>query len=249
MIYPTLQQFKDLPREYGRVPVYREIAGDCITPISLLVNFSDEDNLFLLESANLDKSFSRYTFFGYRPRRVISYKNKILSIESHESGISYLQTNPIEFLVQELSGEHSYKNPNMGNFCGGYLGFIGYDLANYMGILREKIREDTENLTMAFFQVDEFYVFDNHMGKLYAACSTLVDEDPETAYRKAAARTQEMAAEVLNSHKKFYLPCEDLGQSQEFDKASFMEAVKNLKNEIISGECIQAVLSNRYEIA
>ena len=68
MLYPTLEQFTELSRLYGRVVVYREIAGDMITPISLLVNFSDADYLFLLESATVDKSFSRYTFFGIRPR-------------------------------------------------------------------------------------------------------------------------------------------------------------------------------------
>jgi anthranilate synthase component 1 len=249
MIYPTLQQFIDLSGKYKRVVVYREIAGDLITPISLLINFSDEDNLFLLESANLDKSFSRYTFFGFRPRRVISYRNKILTVESRETGISYLQTNPVDFLVQELSCESSNKNAGMGNFCGGYVGFVGYDIVNYTGILRTKIREDTQNLTMAFFQVDEFYVFDNHMGKLYAACSSLAGGSPEKAYEKALARTLEMAAEVLYSHKKFFLPGEELMHSQEFDQASYMEAVMGIKEEIINGECIQTVLSNKYEIS
>ncbi|OHD67773.1 MAG: anthranilate synthase component I [Spirochaetes bacterium RBG_16_49_21] len=248
MLYPTLQQFIDLSREYRRAVVYREIAGDLITPIGLLVNFSDENNLFLLESANLDKSFSRYTFFGFRPRRIITYRNNVLAVESRETGISFLQTNPIDFLVQELAGQTSNKNPGMGNFCGGYVGFIGYDLANYMGILRQKIREEEGGLAMAFFQVDEFYVFDNHMGKLYAACSTLIGDDAGAAYHKAAGRTQEMAAEILYSHKKFFLPGEELDQSPEFDKASFMEAVLGLKREITGGECIQTVLSNKYEI-
>ncbi|OHD65002.1 MAG: anthranilate synthase component I [Spirochaetes bacterium RBG_13_51_14] len=249
MLYPTLQQFIELSRQFRRVVVYREIAGDSITPISLLMNFSDEDNLFLLESANLDKSFSRYTFFGFRPRRTITYQNKTLIVESREAGIGRINTGPIDYLVQELSCERSNKNPGMGNFCGGYVGFIGYDIANYMGILREAIREDTENISMAFFQVDDFYVFDNHMGKLYAACSAEIGGDPEYAYRKAADRTLEMAAEIRCVHNKFFLPGGDLKQSQEYGMDSYMEAVRTLKEDIVSGECIQAVLSNKYEIA
>ncbi len=248
MLYPTLQEFKSLSKSYKRAVVYREIAGDLVTPISLLHNFSNEENLFLLESANLDKSFSRYTFFGFRPARVITYRNKILTIESQETGISHLQTNPIDFLINELGSESSGKNPGMGDFCGGYVGYVGYDLVNYMGILREKLREDTDNLILAFFQVDEFYVFDNHMGKTYAACSTPFGDDPEKAYNRAAARTMEMAADIIYSHKKFFQAGDSLELSQEFDKDSFMEAVKNLKNEIIEGECIQTVLSNKYEI-
>ncbi|MBN2161058.1 MAG: anthranilate synthase component I family protein [Spirochaetes bacterium] len=248
MLYPTLQEFIELSGRYRRVVVYREIAGDLITPISLLINFSDEDHLFLLESANIDKSFSRYTFFGIRPRRVITFREGVLTVESRESGIEHPDVNPIEYLVNELSSENSYKNAGMGNFCGGYVGFIGYDIANYMGILRQKIREDAVNPTLAFFQVDEFYVFDNHMGKLYAACSIPAGSDPEASYREAAGRTLEMAAEILYTRRKFFLQDDAMEQKQEFGREAYIEAVAALKDEIISGECIQAVLSNKYEI-
>ncbi len=251
MLYPTLEQFKNLSRQYRRVVVYREIAGDMITPISLLFNFSDADQLFLLESANLDKSFSRYTFFGIRPRRVIKFQNGILTAESRETGIERIESNPIDYLVRELDGESSNKNAGMGNFCGGYVGYMGYDMANYMGILRETVREDAETPAMVFFQVDEFYVFDNHMGKLYAAFSAPAgaDGNPDEAYAMAAGRTLEMAAEILHSHKKFFLPGEEPAQSQEFDRESYTDAVRLLKEDIVSGECIQTVLSNKYEIA
>jgi anthranilate synthase component I len=255
MLYPTVGQFIELSRTHRRVVIYREIAGDLSTPISLLNNFSDADHLFLLESANLDKSFSRYTFFGIRPRRIITYRNGVLTVESPEAGIERVDSNPIDYLTKEIAGEDSNKNAGMGNFCGGYVGFIGYDIANYMGVLRETIREDTENLAMAFFQVDEFYVFDNHMGKVYAACSALTGSDPESAYRAAEDRTLEMAAEILYSHTSppvgglENISGQSLEQTQEFDCDSYMEAVRGLKEEIVSGECIQTVLSNRYEIA
>lgn len=251
MLYPTLEQFTELSRQYRRVVVYREIAGDMITPISLLFNFSDADHLFLLESATLDKSFSRFTFFGIRPRRVIKFQKGALTVESRETGIERLKINPIEYLVRELADESSNKNAGMGNFCGGYVGFMGYDMVNYMDILREKVREDAENPAMVFFQVDEFYVFDNHMGKLYAAYSALMtqEDEPRDVYAMADRRTLEMAAEILHSHKKFFLPGEEPAQSQEFDRESYTDAVRLLKEDIISGECIQTVLSNKYEIA
>src|SRR5512138_515384 len=91
MLYPTVEQFTVLSRQNRRVVVYREIAGDMVTPISLLINFSDADRLFLLESANLDKSFSRYTFFGIRPRRIIRFQRGLLTVESRETGIERLE--------------------------------------------------------------------------------------------------------------------------------------------------------------
>ncbi len=249
MIYPTLDEFRELSRDFSRVVVYREIAGDCVTPISLLNNFSDADRLFLLESANLDKSFSRYTFFGIRPRRTITFRAGILTVESRERGVERIDANPLDYLARELEGERSNKNADMGNFCGGYVGYIGYDMVNYMGVLREPVREDTAYPSMLFFQVDEFYVFDNRMGRLYAACSAPAGPDPDAAYRAAEDRTMAMAAEILYSRTKFFLPGGDVEQTQEFDRESFIGAVETLRDEIIAGECIQAVLSNRYEIA
>ncbi len=248
MPYPTLEQFIELSKHHDRVPFYREIAGDLVTPIGLLANFSDERHLFLLESANCDKSFSRYTFFGFRPRSVITFKGGTLTVESGESRESREGANPIDYLSECLSGESSSTYPAMGNFCGGYVGFIGYDIANYMGILRTPVREDRENLAMALFQVDDFYVFDNMMGRFYAVHSSRIDGDPEAAYRMAAGRTMEMAAEILSIRTRAFPPAAAPEPLQDFDLASYMEAVRGLKDEIVHGECIQAVLSNKYEI-
>jgi anthranilate synthase component I len=249
MLHPSLNEFKELSLSYGRVVLYREIAGDLVTPIGLLGVFANEPHLFLLESANLDRSFSRYTFFGVRPRRIITFRDGSLTVQTGDGAPVRMDTNPIEFLSHELSEENSAKSGSVGGFCGGYVGFIGYDIANYMGLLRKTIREDRENLTMAFLQADEFYVFDNHRGKLYAACSTVPGADPEAAYRAAAARTLEMAVEALPSFGNPGAAGTVLERTQEFDEASFIETVRLLKEDIISGECIQTVLSNKHEIA
>ena len=249
MMHPTLDEYRKLARSYRRVVLYREIAGDLVTPIGLLGTFAAEPHLFLLESANLDKSFSRYTFFGARPRRVITFRNGTLTVQEGAGPAKRVAMNPVDFLVSELSSENSAKSSGMGGFCGGYVGFVGYDIANYMGLLRGKIREDRENLAMAFLQADEFYVFDNHRGKLYAACSTLPGEDPDAAYREAAARTLEMAVEALPSYGGAAAAGAGLELTQEFDEASFIDTVRLLKEDIIGGECIQAVLSNKHEIA
>ena len=248
MLHPSLNDYTELARGHRRVVLYREIAGDMITPISLLCHFANEPHLFLLESANLDKSFSRYTFFGVRPRRVLTFRNGTLTVMANGKNAVRVDSNPIDFLVEELAGEDSAKNPGMGGFCGGYVGFIGYDIANYMGLLRGKIREDRENLTMAFLQADEFYVFDNHRGKLYAACSTVPGCNPASAYAAAAARTLAMAAEILPATGAAGAAATGMERTQEFDEPSFVETVRRLKDDIISGECIQAVLSNKYEI-
>jgi len=59
------------------------------------------------------------------------------------------------------------------------VGYFGYEMANYFGFLREKLNEDPLSDLMALMLVDEFYVFDNHYGKMYAAKSVPCSKDPE----------------------------------------------------------------------
>ena len=228
--------------------LYREIVGDSVTPIILLQNFSKERFLFLLESANLDKSYSRYTFFGFNPARVITYRNRTLTVESKKEGIITVNENPVAYMRNLLKGELSHKEKELGNFCGGYVGFMGFDMVNHMDTLRYPVREDQDNLAMAFFQVDEFYIFDNVMKKLYAARSVTIDDYPEKIYRRAEDRTREMALEILSLHKRHYPGERHFTEHEEFDQASYMKTVDLLKEEIVAGECIQAVLSNKYSI-
>ena len=101
---------------------------------------------------------------------------------------------------------------------------------------------------MIMFHVDEFYVFDNHRAKLYAAYSAKINGDPTEAYRLACRRTLEMAWEIHRSQKLDFPPTVVKGRSEDFDRESFIKVVRSLKEEIAAGECIQAVISNRYEI-
>ncbi len=248
MFKPSLSEFKQSAGKFKRVVVYREIAGDAITPTTLLTSFSDEKYLFLLESANIDKSFSRFTFFGFKPKRVIKFQNKKLLIESNKNEVTTLQVNPIEFIMNELKTESCSKEKALGDFSGGYVGLIGYDMANYMHILRSEVREDTENISMGLFQIDEYYVFDNLLKKMYAAISVLPGSDCEKSYQAAQARTLEMATDILSAHQKVKVTQVGSTQLEDFTQAEYEKAVTEIKELIAGGEGIQMVLSNKFEI-
>lgn len=248
MIIPDKSRFDEYVKRFKRVTLYREIAGDMMTPISMLANFSGEKNFFLLESANLDKSFSRFTFFGFNPKRVLTFRAGEFVSESAERGREVIDQNPIDYMIEALAGESASTHPDFGDFSGGFVGFAGYDMVNYMGILRKRVKEDDENLLMGFFETDEFYVFDNLMGKLFAAKTLMPGSSPDSAYSSALERTLEMGIDILGSHKTVSSTDGDFSRNPDFDEEGFVEAVKSLTSEIESGEAIQTVLSNKYEI-
>jgi len=248
MLHPNCNEFKKMTPEFDRIVIYREIAGDLFTPVSVLINSFQKNDVFLLESANLDKSFSRFSFFGFNPAKVITYRKGLLEVRSADSVKKYNNLNPIDYMQGIINTECANCSGGYGDFCGGYVGFMGYDMVNYMKVLRATIREEENSLLMAFFQVDEFYVFDNYCHKLYAAVSVLAEGDPEAVYVRAQERTLQMASEIgvaLSGANNEAVVSEIM---QDFSRDEFMAAVMGLKDEITRGECIQTVLSNRYEI-
>ena len=62
------------------MPLYAELIGDLETPISAALKFADEENVFLLESAEAAERFGRYSFLGFDPKRTLSYRDGLYTV-------------------------------------------------------------------------------------------------------------------------------------------------------------------------
>lgn len=247
MLFPDLETFKNDFKKYDRVPVYREIVGDTFTPIALLRNFSSEDNLFMLESANLDKTFSRFSFFGFKPKEVLTFKNRKL-YSSKNGKRSEVDINPMDYLNNNIKAFNGKYYDNFGDFTGGYVGYIGYEMINYMGILRNRIKEPNHENLMQLMLVDEFYIFDNHLGKMYSCVSVDCKGEVEQAYEKAKKITLKMAEKLHGLNFDNYETDDNFEINSEYDEKEFIATVEKLKKDIYDGEVIQCVISNKHEI-
>lgn len=247
MLQPSLKKFKELSKNHNRITVYREIVGDTLTPISILRNLSNEKNIFLLESANLDKSFSRFSFFGISPEKTITFKNKKLTVSTKGKKVD-VQMNPFDYLNMELKDANGYGNPDFGDFSGGFVGFIGYEMANYMGILRQSVKENKSDLLMGLMLIERFFVFDNHLGKLYVAISMDVTKNAEEAYKDATKETFKMASDAFKINMNMFESDKEYETTTDFDKETFCAMVNKVKGDIESGEIIQTVISNKFEL-
>lgn len=68
MIRPTLREAQDLAAsgDYRMIPVSRELYADGHTPIGVLRRLKAvSGHCYMLESAERDKRWGRYTFLGY----------------------------------------------------------------------------------------------------------------------------------------------------------------------------------------
>ena len=248
MIYPNYDKFCKLADKFDRITVFKEIFGDTTTPITLLKRFSTNKNVFLLESADSEKKFSRFSYFGIDPEKVIIFKDNCL-LEYNNCKSTILKSSFDEYIKQNLASNRSFGDPAFGDFSGGYVGFTGYDMLNQTTILRRKLSKINNDLLMGLMLIENFYVFDNHKRKLFAAISVKTGEDLKTIYKNADGQLDNLAmllqnnegAKTDNSESKFEI-------KREMDKEIYMDKVTKIKKEIENGEVIQCVLSNKYEV-
>src|SRR3712207_2134395 len=103
---PSLADASALARDYDVVPLYAEFIGDLETPISAVLKFSGEDNVFLLESAEAAERFGRYSFLGFDPKRTLSYRSGLYTIVDADGVREVPARDPFRGLA-EILGERS----------------------------------------------------------------------------------------------------------------------------------------------
>src|SRR5258708_7673087 len=65
--FPSFQEFAELARQASLVPVYRQLIGDTLTPVSAFCKIQAGDWSFLFESVIGGERMGRYSFVGSAP--------------------------------------------------------------------------------------------------------------------------------------------------------------------------------------
>ena len=74
------EQFRTLATRGVLVPVYRELAADLETPVSVYLKLRGQGPSFLLESVEKAEQVGRYSFLGFDPRRQIMTRGREVTI-------------------------------------------------------------------------------------------------------------------------------------------------------------------------
>ena len=125
-IVPSLEEIKKIAssNEYNVLPLSAEILSDFTTPIEtmkILKNVST--HCYMLESAQANDKWGRYTFLGFDPKMEITCING----EMKAGDLNIKTENPSIQLREILS---QYKSPRfdyLPSFTGGLGGYFSYD--------------------------------------------------------------------------------------------------------------------------
>ncbi len=245
VIMPSKEEIEKIAAEgkYKVLPVSCELLSDFITPIEtmrILKNVSS--HCYLLESAQANETWGRYTFLGYDPKLEISCVKGQMKI----GDLSIQTEDPAGYLRQILA---EYKSPRFSylpSFTGGLVGYFSYD---YLGYSEPSVRckaEDTENFKdVDLMLFDQVIAFDNLRQKIILIVNMSLD-NPEEEYNKAVRRLQQLIDLLKNGEKKEEPAGKLLGKAEPlFDQEQYCQMVEKAKHYIKEGDIFQIVLSNR----
>ena len=244
-ILPNLEDVRKIAAtgEYKVVPISCEILSDICTPIEamrILKNVST--HCYMLESAQQDEKWGRYTFLGYDPKMEIT----CMDGEMQAGGIRVKTDNPSEVLRQILADYKSPKMEYLPSFTGGLVGYFSYDYLGYSEPTVKREVEDTESFKdVDLMLFDKVIAFDNLKQKIILIVNMPLN-DLEVGYNKAVMELKQMRDLLRNGEKKNEPAGHLLGEVQPlFDKERYCNMVEKAKDYIREGDIFQIVLSNR----
>ena len=242
---PTLSELRTLAAEgkYNLAPVSCELLSDFTTPIEtmkILKNVST--HCYMLESAQANETWGRYTFLGYDPKLAISCVDGVL-----QNGEETIETNdPSEYLRGILAQCRSPRFADLPPFTGGLVGYFSYDYLGYSEpAVRGKVEDSESFKDVDVMLFDKVIAFDNVKQKIILIANVRLD-DVEAGYAKAVEELKRMA-ELLRHGEKKQEPAGRLtGEvTALFSREEYCDMVEKAKNYIREGDIFQIVLSNR----
>jgi anthranilate synthase component 1 len=265
--YPPWETFVELAQHYTMVPVYRQLTGDTLTPVTAFGRLHDEgDWSFLFESVVGGERVGRYSFLGSGPFcRFEAYEQRVRLQWGEGEEHQALCVDPLRRLEELWSQYRAPHLPGLPRFCGGIVGYAGYDTVRYVERLPQAPPDDRGLPDLSFGFYDRMVIFD-HVDKTVRVVAHARLEpgtaDSRTALHKAYAQAQEAVDRLVERLQQSRLdwPLTDIAPRSvegatglparvrsNFTPDQFAAAVDKARAYIHAGDAFQVVLSQRFE--
>ena len=247
---PSLEELKRLAADggYTVAPVRTEVLSDFTTPVEAMRRLmSVSPHCYLLESAEDNERWGRYSFLGYAPSMVITCKDGRMRV-----GNRMFETRRPDEAIREVLRTH--KSPALDGFppfTGGLVGYFAYDYIRYAepaleGALAAGGESAFNDVDLMLF--DKVIAFDNFRQKLVLIANVRLDGDVEAGYAAARRELAEMLELLRGDRPRARFPGRATGPFKaRFTPEEYGKIVEKTKHYIREGDIFQAVPSNRQE--
>ena len=229
------------------MPVVLETFADLDTPLSIYLKLANEPYTYLLESVVGGERFGRYSFIGLAATRRLEVRGyECVEMDGQQSTAKATVDDPLVFVQEYLARFRTAEDPNLPRFCGGLVGYFGYDTVRYIEKrLAQTRKPDPLGVPDIVLLVsEEIAIVDNLSGKLSLVVYATTAESGgyQRAHRRLAELLQKLRMPVV-------IPEDTRGPSvpavSGFGQSEYYAAVERAKRYIYEGDVMQVVPSQR----
>jgi len=203
----NFKQYQALAQRHTAVPVYRKVLADLLTPVSAYMRLAGHyPPAVLLESVEGGRQFARYSYICLDPRVIISHTAGTTTIQQgpkrHKTGTPFLS------LLREMLAEYDVPRlDEIPDFCGGWVGYLGYETAAWMEKVPVHPAQDGDIPDAVFMLFETVMAFD-HLKQEVIVCHTRkVDRDqPLRPQYDAALAVVDQVGDALHTDIDYQTP-------------------------------------------
>jgi anthranilate synthase component I len=256
MFLPDRQRFKSDMAGARLIPVCKEIVADLDTPLTLFAKVAaGKSHVFLFESMEGGEKWGRFSFIGYDPLVTFTSNADSIKLEEVKKGIKKnrdFTSDPLVALKSLIENLGAAEYDHLPKFCGGAVGFLGYDMVRFMEDLPDS-RPDIEFPDSSFMVPKIVLVHDSFKQTVTIVCWAQVDDDDgDVLYNNAVELIDSVIAKIKGPVAELFFEASRSDGSVSHDFSSnmaqdqFVSMVEKAKEYIRAGDIIQVVLSQRF---
>jgi anthranilate synthase component 1 len=232
----SLEQVRELARAHNLIPLCETVIDDCQTPVSAFLKLREDGPAFLLESAEQGR-VGRYSFIGFRPRRVVRWS-------LGDPG------DPYAIAAAELERFRPAPLPGLPPFAGGAVGLFAYDLVRTVEPLGEPNPDPLGVPDLALMLTDAIVAFDHLKHTVTVLANVYAEEDLERSYARARETIAEIRWRLAGPVPRPRRPPAAGRRAPEFEpnmpRERFEAMVARIIEYIRAGDAYQVVPSQRW---
>lgn len=255
--WPTLETFRHYAQNHRVIPVVRKVLVDDAAPLGIARRLAQgRPGTFLLESAEPDGRWSRWSFVGVRSSAALVARDGHAQWEgSVPSGLKE-RGKATELLADALASLTSPVVPGLPPLTGGLVGALGWDvLYDWEPKLRRTAPRELTSPDVSMLLTTELVAVDHQEGAIWLIASAInANNQPsgvDEAYERAIAALDSMLDGLSEpASLNPAIVSGDIGSEPVLrtPQADFESAVVKGKQYISDGDVFQVVLSQRADV-
>src|SRR5256714_7716488 len=257
----SFEEFKHRARGATLVPIWKDCLLDTDTPVTAFAKIKNGPFAFLLESAPAGgETWARYTYLGTEPRSAWRFAEGAVEDWSPALGWHNARrpSDPLNDLASLVNEARPAEVPELGQFWGGAIGYFGYDTVRLIEKLPNRPPNGIGAPDAMFIFTRSLVILDNLHGRARVVVSSAVtpnasERDLRTEYNKAIGELDDLLGR-LRQPSPLASIAPDFGAKAPEAKSSFSQpdfeaGVERIKEYIRAGDCFQALISRRIDVA